>query len=212
MKVVRQLIDAFDDYSSDEAMGYARDLLHLLAEQPDQVAANAHPLGFVHIPLTQGEDGSRFRLHLWPRPPFHPQAPALPIHQHAWPLLSLVVSGRIRDEQYTVEDDPAGERQLFETTYQADRSVLKPAARTVRCVLAESVVREQGVIYEVPVGVFHCSTAELPSATVVKAGIPSTQAAFVLGPARRCEAYTYERRKLSPSELQTVLSGIAATA
>jgi hypothetical protein len=182
--------------------------MHAIAESPEIVTATAHPLGFVHALLWENADGSRLRLHLWPRRPFEPQLPAWPVHRHAWPLTSLVVRGRIRDSRYAIADDPAGDRRLYATEYEDDRSVLRPISRVVRCDVLSQSLWTEGSAYEVPTDGFHSSEAESPSVTIVQSGVPSGRRACVVGVPLDGNMVTYERRRLHSSEIERVLAEV----
>jgi hypothetical protein len=205
--VAQQLAEAFEDRDWQAAASYADELLGAVADTPDEVVATAHPLGFVHLLVWQHEDGSRLRLHLWPPEPFSPQLPAWPVHQHAWPLKSLVVRGRIRDARYAVIDDPAGDHYLYATSYERDRSVLRSTSRAIRCELTDTSVWIHGSLYEVPPNAFHTSDAETPSVTVVKSGVPTGRPSLVVGVAGTQHEVAYERRQLGAQELVRVVAG-----
>jgi hypothetical protein len=186
-------------------------VLRAIADAPETVAATAHPLGFVHVVLCERDDGSRLRLHLWPQEPFEAQSPFWAVHRHGWPLTSFVVSGRVRDERYALAADPSGDRRVYVTGYEGDRSVLRVTNRVVRCQSAASSCWPAGAVYRLAADDFHSSSAEVPSVTVVESGAPTRDSPLVLGDLDGPERVVYERRELSVSELAGVLRDVCTS-
>ena len=175
-------------------------LLNAVEDEKACIDATAHPLGFIHAPLFARDNGSRLRLHLWPKEPFEPQHPAWFVHCHAWPLQSAVVKGMIRDSRYQVIDHASGISQLYEASYQGDNSVLTPSGRKVSSELKSSTVETQESTYTVPLNTFHTSKAVTDAITVVESGIPSGTKALVVG-SRGSKQVVYRRRALAPIEI-----------
>ena len=173
------------------------------------LAATAHPLGFIHAPLSERPDSSRLRLHLWPKEPFEPQSPAWFVHRHAWPLRSFVVQGKICDRRYRVREAPDGPDRLYEAAYKSGHSVLNPTATTVSWELATKSIEEQGSLYAVPSEAFHASEALAPSVTIAESGQPSGKAPLVIGD-HHAAVISYRRRCLERHELSLVISQIIA--
>jgi len=172
------------------------------------VVEDVAPVGDVHAPIWDYEDGSRLRLHLWPSEPFRPQYPAWPVHQHAWPLTSFVVRGQIRDERFMVQEDSSGDRCVYTTTYADGRSVLHTAERRVVCEPLGSTVWQRAHSYVVPLGVYHASRAEGASVTLAESGVPTGDPPLVVGMHGALPVVTYERRPLTASELAAVLDEV----
>jgi hypothetical protein len=136
------------------------------------------------------------------------QEPAWLVHRHPWPLTSLVVRGAIRDERYSVADDPGGGASLYEAVYDGDQSVLRAVGRCVTCNAVTSDVLHTGDIYEVPVDAFHASEAERPSVTIAESGPPIDRSPQVVGAAYDEDVVRYRRRELAATELAAVLSEV----
>jgi hypothetical protein len=188
------------------ASAHAELLLGALGSNPSLAVATAHPLGFVHIDLGEFASG-RLRLHLWPVPAFHPQQPDWAVHRHGWPLVSLVVRGRIRDERWSVQERDDGARRLYEASYEGERSALVASERTVDARVSDTMVQRPGDVYELVWDAFHCSAAEVPSVTVVWAGV-KVAAPVVLGDLDGERRVEYARYELSARELSNVLGGV----
>jgi hypothetical protein len=203
-----QLAEAFQRHDWPAVSAHAEAVLRGIADAPEEVVATAHPLGFVHILLCEREDGSRLRLHLWPREPFDVQSPSWAVHQHGWPLTSLVVRGSILDERYAVGEDPAGAHRLYVTGYEGDRSVLRPTDRTVCCELNETSSWAAGSVYRLASDDFHASRAEIPSVTVVESGTPAGSPPLVVGVAVGQDRVVYKRRELDTPELVRILAEV----
>jgi uncharacterized protein len=202
---IRELDEAFRRSAWVVANAQAVAVLDEIAGTPGSVTAMAHPLGFVHVPLCERDDGSRLRLHLWPPKPFAPQSPFWTVHRHGWTLTSLVVSGRIRDERYALADDPRGDRRVYMTAYDGGRSVLRATDRVVSCESDAVSAWPAGEVYQLAADDFHSSSAELPSVTIVGSGAPTGEPPLVLGDLDGAAQVAYERRELNPAELTAVL-------
>jgi hypothetical protein len=175
-------------------------LLNAVEDEKASIEATAHPLGFIHAPLSARDNGSRLRLHLWPKEPFEPQYPAWFVHCHAWPLQSAVVRGMIHDSRYQVNDSASGISQLYEASYQGDKSVLTPSGCKVSCELSSSTVETRGSTYVVPLNTFHTSKAVTDAITVVESGIPTGATALVVGN-QSSKRVAYRRRALASVEI-----------
>lgn len=70
----------------------------------EQFDGQWHPLGFMSFKLGTITDFGTLRLHIWPKD-LRRQSPRGPkIHDHAWHLSSLVLSGTYTDTLYEVEE------------------------------------------------------------------------------------------------------------
>lgn len=183
-------------------------LLQTIAESPDEHVATAHPLGFVHLLLWKHSSGSSLRLHLWPLEPFHPQFPIWPVHQHGWGLTSLVVRGEIRDMRYAVTQNAAGDRNIYEASYEGEMSVLRATDQKVRCKMEESSICGPGSVYHLGPDAYHASEATKSSVTLVRSGPPTGQPPRVVGSGQPKEV-AFERYRLKAADLIQVLAEVA---
>lgn len=185
----------------------AQALLQELESSPQIVRAAAHPLGFVHMLLHERADGSRVRLHLWPNPPYKPQHPWWPVHQHPGPLRSLVVQGRILNRQYEVHETAEGPYELYTAGYAQDSSILRPTGRQATCTLRSTCASTGGEVYEIESEAFHASEAELPSVTIVEAAVSTGRVPLVVG-APANGVMSYRRRTLAAADLVELIRSL----
>jgi hypothetical protein len=203
---VVQLAEAFARQDWTSARREGTRVIDALAESPSTAIATAHPLGFIHLLLWERPDGSRLRLHLWPREPFELQQPAWVVHRHPWALKSLVVEGKIRDGRFSVVDEPDGQARIYEAGYVDNESVLHRTDRSVSCIAESSRLWYSGDAYDVPPDVFHASEAEAPSVTIAESGTPIGRRPLVVGASDGDRLVRYRRRQLESAELGAVLA------
>jgi hypothetical protein len=114
-----------------------------------------HPLGFLHVTLMDTADTS-IRLHIWKPGERLVQEPAWLIHTHTFELTSMVLSGKLKNRVYSWTDDPiAGERRLYQTTYDDNSSSLIATDRVGKIQHESTSEISQGGQYTVPYGYFH---------------------------------------------------------
>lgn len=125
-----------------------------------------HPLGFMAYRLGNIAAFGTLRLHIWPAG-LRKDSPRGPkIHDHAWHLSSLVMSGTYTDEIYEVEEV---ERPVFSEDDRREQGLLRvyrPKFTETSasldtdgsCAIATPTERrrfEAGLTHDIPVRVFH---------------------------------------------------------
>jgi hypothetical protein len=135
--------------------------LGLLASLVDRAARTEvgafeyHPLGFVHIDLSDVNDLSSIALHYWTNTRY------TQIHNHYFDLSSTVIVGCIEDVWIDVSRSQDGEYQLYSIEYDhlsAVRKIQRFSAEHRHHVAVErSVQHSAGSQYSVPKHQFHKS-------------------------------------------------------
>lgn len=99
------------------ASGEAAATIEGLLRQPKQLAdvvsgSYAHPNGFRKLVVGSAGDGTRVRVHHWPRGEAEPSN----VHNHRWAFASAIVAGGLRSALFTTlaEHGEVVDRYLFE--------------------------------------------------------------------------------------------------
>jgi hypothetical protein len=135
-----------------------------------------HPLGFKVARMSIGK--VHLRLHLWGGPPA--EQPGFKIHDHSFDLKSHVVEGGIRQIIYTVHNDPAGDRSVYQVAYEDGRSILRKTGVVVLLEKNRQDIFPAGTTYFVQAGELHmaeiheCEVAISLVLTNEKGGEPIT--------------------------------------
>ncbi|WP_433795083.1 hypothetical protein [Actinoplanes sp. CA-252034] len=143
-------------------------------------------MGFFRVDLFADDEGRRFVVHCWPREFRSTQDPAWTVHCHAWPVESMILTGRLRDTQFVHE--AADERIPPGVLYLAGSapdgmSELKRTGEAVRLAGSVDAYREEREFYEIGLDAFHESVvgARGHCMTLARIGRRKVQPARVVG-------------------------------
>jgi hypothetical protein len=114
---IEQLASAVD---GDRVQLNVEGVLSEIRDNAADVRATRHPLGFIHVDVTEWSaeqrDDVRCRLHLWPSEGF--QSDQLgSCHDHAWTLKSVVLVGTLTDVTYKPQRNRDGTFSGVRVTY-----------------------------------------------------------------------------------------------
>lgn len=176
----------------------AANLIDVLAEHPNLVALNRHPVGFAHAKLAETDQGA-IRLHVWPVPGIEPQHPPWLVHRHAWTLTSYVVRGAVVNQTYTVSANANGPHRLYTVGYEDSVSVMTAVDGPVACSLASSTKIAAGARYPVAASDFHSTVpdSDEPTATIAITSEPSDLPPLVVGTADGDADYRFKRERFA---------------
>lgn len=179
----------------------------------DRISAWRHPLGFIHVELTDVVDAhpdERLRLHIWDnadgvRDDFGT------LHDHVWNLRSAVLVGALRDDLFLAEPDPDGPYRGARVRYGASNSAAESSRFRLTSVGSREICAPGG--YEIPAGVIHMSTVDVvPTVTLVLGTddpVRMVGGPLVLSAGPQSEP-TSERPKVDPIELEIALQRLIA--
>ncbi|MFC1560570.1 hypothetical protein ACFL3W_01350 [Pseudomonadota bacterium] len=167
-----------------------------------------HPLGFVMSQLSENEE-KKIRLHLWPEDRSKAQEPFWAIHDHLFNLNSWLISGSIKNIEYETIDE-SNEYCLYEARYVNNSSQLIRLDKFVGIVQTKTTLVEKGDYYEINAGVFHqsASVGSSTAVTVCETSKKLNRHPWVIGEVKGDPIYTFERSKVSDSELNKIVSKI----
>lgn len=160
--------------------GQLRD--HLLTASKDlkllsNVLCYRHPNGFYKMKLiSPGVHAWALRIHIWDAP-----TPISDVHNHRWNFASFVISGRLRESQFTMTRDQ-GQIPVFQLTKSMDgRYTYSPDGR---CNIREvrQNIRGEGESYSLDHKVLHSADPEsgYPVITAVLQGRDVSRATTVI--------------------------------
>lgn len=147
-----------------------------------------HPLGFHHIELTAhvgqtSKVGQRFRAHLWSESSARFADELGLIHDHMWPMASLVVHGALRNELLQPQFDENGDLALVDVRYNGDLVSRSRGDRRVTMDCSHQEEVEAGEVYSIPAQVMHRTVVlRRPLLTLVVTGTPSADQAVIASP------------------------------
>ncbi|MEV2220839.1 hypothetical protein AB0E01_13265 [Nocardia vinacea] len=141
-------------------------VLEEIADGRTTIAAVAHPLGFVCLPLRrEGERG--VCVHAW-RDDVPQVAPTTSfIHAHSWDLFSYVLYGAIRNNVIEITDtvtDPTHRVAEIRSTGPIDE--IRPTGRLVRSAAVATELTSRNAVYTLDGGIFHTSVVDGHAATL----------------------------------------------
>jgi len=174
----------------------ARNFLRFLSENLGQLSETHqplwHPLGFVSC-LIKKEDGSHsVRVHYWPNGERRVKNPDWPIHTHSYELSSLVLSGTVRDIQYS--SVIGTDYSLYSVRYFGEDSEIVRTSEKISVQVSIDAFRHSGDQYSVARGTFHQTQvdSETSALTLVALSDMTGEPPLVLGHAAE-ESYPYDR-------------------
>lgn len=167
-----------------------------------------HPLGFLAViwPIDQFRV---LRLHFWSQDFDWAQPGDLQIHDHTFDFSSVVLSGQIRNDVYSVEDDSRG-YALYLTSYAEGSSRLSPQKVRVTPILESSQSHSSGTLYRMPSGVLHRTVLESTDGLTVLATryrSLSRDGARVIGPALD-SSVVFQRATFDENQLAKLLLSV----
>lgn len=196
-----------------EVEGLAADFLRQACDEPGDVEATWHPLGFLHFKAwSSGKQTLRF--HIWPADRVaQSREPAISrIHDHVWDLLSQVLCGSLENQTIRIEEaaQAASNAQLAHVEYAGSTNVVRPLGKLVHYSVADSQIRNAGDRYVVPPGEFHRTQPgeERPLATVVSAVVVRDAAPRTLVPCDQRESVQMTREPCMAEDLRRALSPV----
>ncbi|MGH3933839.1 MAG: hypothetical protein ACRDS1_02460 [Pseudonocardiaceae bacterium] len=139
-----------------------------IAEGTRPVAAVAHPLGFICLPVVRRGDYG-VCVHVWTgQPPAEPTLTTSQIHSHSWELLSYVLYGEVHNQLVQVTDAPVSPRyRVFEVHSDGDCDEIRYTTRLVCCAPGAVQAIAAGGSYQLAAGEFHMTAVVAQAATVV---------------------------------------------
>lgn len=144
-------------------------ILDFLIYDINNIYAEWHPLGFIYIKLIQDKNND-YRLHIWPKEIRSLNKTQHPIHNHIYSIESLVVSGNVGCETYSIDKKPISKTKLYEVHYSNLGSKLVSTNELVNVEKKNISWTNAGNIYKIEKGDYHQSVVEQNTfaATVVK--------------------------------------------
>jgi hypothetical protein len=141
----------------------------------------AHPNGFRKLVLALPEDGTRMRVHHWPRGDMGPSN----VHNHRWAFASAIVAGRLSSALFTIgEKGEAVEKYRFEPSHPGSQYVLSRAGNGH--ILTTGVAEfGPGSTYALSANQLHQVCAEPNTLSLVISGPPERDHTDVFRPANR---------------------------
>lgn len=150
-----------------------------------------HPLGFVSCAIKEESDHI-VRVHYWPNGERRVKNPDWPIHTHTYKLSSFILSGYVRDIQYTtlVGEDYS----IYKVRYFEGGSEIIRSEESTVIVAEVDEIRHCGEQYYVERGVFHQTHVEFDKSalTIVALSDLSNDTPLVLGKYAE-PSYPYDR-------------------
>ncbi len=136
------------------------------------------------------------RVHYWPTGERRVKNPDWPIHTHSYALKSMVLSGQVRNLQYSIE--PGDQWCIYSVKYYEGGSEIVRTSEGVNACPTTDELRDAGDQYEVPQGVFHQTQVPFDQAAVTLVLLTDHRAEppKVLG-TRQAEKYPYDRIEFS---------------
>ncbi|GAA3628147.1 hypothetical protein [Flavivirga jejuensis] len=144
-------------------------ILDFLIDDINNICAEWHPLGFIYIKLIQGKKND-YRLHIWPKETRSSNKTKHPIHNHIYNIESLVVSGKVGCEAYSIEKKTISKTKLYKVHYSKSGSKLVSTNESVNIEKKNISWTNTGNTYIIEKGDYHQSVVEQNTfaATVVK--------------------------------------------
>lgn len=170
--IVLDIYSAIEDAKSVKKVArLVRQLLNSSGDENVPVVpvpiAQRHPLGF--FALSWPIDQLRvLRLHYWSKHFDWTQSDYFQVHDHTFGFTSAVISGRIRNDIYSIHDDVHGST-LYITSYEQGESRLSPQPDRVVPILESSHSYDSGSFYKMSPGAFHRSVLESDSGLTILA-------------------------------------------
>jgi hypothetical protein len=166
-----------------------------------------HPLGFIAAVLSRFKDGSCLRLHVWNKKMSHAQRPFWGIHNHQYDLVSKVLRGEMRFDEYKLTDSFIS-RRVYSVAYKNGTSRLRATSSLVGAIVDRERVVRPGEFNYVPAGSFHAASACTDSGvTITYSSVPVRSNVEVLGEMNGPQSLTFHR---SPVTLDDALSWLNA--
>ena len=175
----------------DANMDVERELLQAISSK--SFRAYRHPLGFVNFDL---ESGRSKRIHVWQDGPRVQKYPAWPVHDHAYDFISLVLVGRVGNQEFEEISKPYTHR-VYCVEYDGIRSVVRRSQDRVS--LASKTISwcHAGQTYSFPRKRFHQSVVfdgEYAATLLLvgEKGSDSPRVAVPIEESRAPEVFAYE--------------------
>lgn len=166
--------------ASGEAVVTVERLLANPAQLVDVVSRSyAHPNGFRKLVIALPADGTRLRVHHWPRKDVEPSN----VHNHRWAFASAIVAGRVNSALFTIgEQGEAVERYRFEPSHAGGRYTL---SATGRGLISTTGIAEfsPGSTYAIRAEQLHQVRADPDTLSLVLSGPPERDHTDVFRPA-----------------------------
>lgn len=164
-----------------------------------------HPLGFVSCEILNDPGNIIVRVHYWPKGERRTKNPDWPIHTHVYDLSSLVLMGRVRDQQF--REKQGSEYAVFSVSYSGENSAISWTGRNVAAELLVDEYHAAGEEYTVSVGTFHQTHVpqEETAATLVVQSNFQHSDPLVLGQASD-QKYPYDRLPFDREQFWTSVS------
>lgn len=151
-----------------EGANHASRILAAAAVVARYLPVTQHPLGFLHLDLSELSEQRAARLHLWDAEFVARADPLGRLHDHTWELRSTVLAGELRDHVLAPVQDLRGEFVAHVVHYDPMGNRIE--ARPGRWRLDEVTVRHLhvGQSYHLPPRMVHRTEVSiLPTATLV---------------------------------------------
>ena len=137
----------------------------VLKKYDEKAIIYVYPIGFIRLPFEKDRYTDGLALHLWLRE--LPNQEKATLHTHIFDLESRILSGRVTDMQWRIEDSKEGAHMLTLATYANDEYTLQEQ-QDVQIVLERQQEHIAGDAYSVPKNVFHSSIADNGTLTLIQ--------------------------------------------
>lgn len=168
-EVLRSTIAHLESGAAIGLTASARHILEAAADMAALLPVTQHPLGFLHLDLSELSERGAARLHLWTKE-FMAKADTLGrLHDHTWELRSTVLVGQLTDHVLRPVQDPSGEYLAHKVHYEAtgNRVELRPGRWRLEEVDERTVPAGQS--YQLAPRLVHrTEVSVLPTATLVR--------------------------------------------
>jgi hypothetical protein len=181
---------------------------HLLGD-PAQLAdvvrrSYAHPNGFRKLVLALPADGTKLRVHHWPRRDVKPSN----VHNHRWAFASAIIAGRVSSALFTIgERGESVEKYRFEPSHPGGRYTLSAAGKDL---ISTTGIADfgSGSTYALSAEQLHQVRAEPNTLSLVLSGRPERDHTDVFRPAT-LRPQSRDLPLLSPQEVRESLELLA---
>jgi hypothetical protein len=135
------------------------------------------------------------------------------VHDHTFSFTSFVLYGEVRNDEYRVTENKAGENQLFSVEYEQGTSILRPSGVRVSCRLIHSEICKRGTFYRLSGRAYHATTVPKNdfAATLLLTTTNQNKTAQVIGPANSNQVYTCERLPADERQVREYLERLLPT-
>ncbi|MFB6722874.1 hypothetical protein ACFCV3_22035 [Kribbella sp. NPDC056345] len=166
--ILRSAIDVVESGGAVDDPVFATAVLNAAADVSRRLPVTQHPLGFLHLDLSNLVDRRTARLHLWTEDFLAMADPLGRLHDHTWELRSAVLVGELTDHVLVPVQDAAGDYLAHVVHYEDLRNRIESSPeRWSLDELQERTVR-QGQSYNLAPRLVHRTEVfVLPTATLV---------------------------------------------